>query len=336
MSAPPPAETQAPAETRRAAHERYAAGAGLGICDWPALGTTAQLLVTEPERLEVARHAVVQLLGEVDLAASRFRPDSELSRLNAAEGSWVAVSPLLVLALRTALDAAAWTDGLVDPTIGGALIDFGYDRTFASIPADGPAVTVRVGRVPGWSGVELDDDAGRVRLPSGTLLDLGATAKGLAADLCATAAAAASGSGVLVSLGGDISVAGDAPVGGWPVTVTDRSSLDLAPDGDDADAQVVVLQTGGLATSSTRARRWRRGGSVVHHLIDPRIGIPATGPWRTASVTAPSCALANAASTAAIILGDAAPGWLTSRQLHARLVAEDGAVTYVGAWPVAG
>jgi thiamine biosynthesis lipoprotein len=275
---------------------------------------------------------VEQVLLDIDLAVSRFRDDSELSRLNAADGDWLEISPLLARALRVAIDAATWTDGLVDPTVGGVLIDHGYDRTFEAIASDGP-VNVLVRDVPGPGAVELDETNLRARTKLGALVDLGATAKALASDLAATAAWEATGGGVLLSLGGDISVSGDAPDGGWPITVTDRSDLSLPVD--DSVSELVLIGSGGLATSSTRARRWRRGGSELHHLIDPTTGNPAAGPWRTVSVAAETCTLANTASTAGIIAGTSAVSWLSARGLAARLVSHDSDVTHVGDWPAA-
>lgn len=321
-------------ESRLEQHERYAAERGLAQQHWRALGTSAHLVVTAPEQLEEARRAVEDVLARIDLAASRFRDDSEIAAVNTANGQWRDVSPLLCQALRVALDAAEWTGGLVDPTVGAALIDLGYDRTFTLVPPDGPAAVVRIRDVPGWQHVELDEAASRVRIPAGTVIDLGATAKGLAADLASEAAAEAAGCGVLVSLGGDISVAGPTPTEGWAVTVGDTSDLDAAVGTE--PEQTIVIRSGGLATSSIRARRWRRGGSEVHHLVDPRVGLPAQGTLRTVSVTASTCTLANAASTAATILGGQAASWLTERGLPARLVALDGSVRHIAGWPSEG
>jgi thiamine biosynthesis lipoprotein len=139
------------------------------------------------------------------------------------------------------------------------------------------------------------------------------------------------GCGVLVGLGGDIAVAGQAPPGGWRIRVQDvTSGPDDPPEGPSA---VVAMASGGLATSSTTARRWRRGGDVLHHILDPRTGLPPAPVWRTVSVTAATCADANAASTAAIIRGDQAPGWLASLALPARLVDVGGRVQTVAGWP---
>jgi thiamine biosynthesis lipoprotein len=156
-------------------------------------------------------------------------------------------------------------------------------------------------------------------------LDLGATAKALVADRAATAAARATGTAVLVNLGGDIAMGGAAPQDGWPVRVAD--SHRPAPD---APGQTLAVRSGALATSSTTVRRW---GPAAHHIIDPATGRPAAGCWRTVSVAAASCVDANAASTAAVVLGAAAPAWLERRRLPARLVALDGDVVTVAGWP---
>jgi thiamine biosynthesis lipoprotein ApbE len=327
------ASTNRELRARRDTQLAAATEAGFGVADWVALGTSAHLVVTDPPSLTSAREVVQRVLDAVDLAASRFRTDSELSGLNRDAGDWVAVTPLFAQLLRVARDAAEWSDGLVDPTVATALIELGYDRTFALMQPDGPPLMFTARAAPGWRQLEVDDEAQRARVPLGVQIDLGATAKALAADLAATAVAEAAGCGVLVSLGGDIAVAGAAPTGGWPVDVSDLSDPDVPAD---VPGQIVAIHAGGLATSSTRARRWRRGGSVLHHLIDPASGLPAAGPWRTVSVAAATCVQANAASTAAMIMGASAPGWLGRRRFAARLVAHDGTLTHVGGWPTQG
>jgi len=293
---------------------------------FPALGTTATVCVTEAAALDSARAEVERELAAIDRACSRFRGDSELAHVNAANGRKVQVSELLAEALAVALAAAAATDGLVDPTLGASLRSLGYDRTFTLVRRrDGRRFEARVRPVAGWSTVELDPAERAVRVPPGTELDLGATAKALASDRAAGTAARATGSGVLVSLGGDVAVAGAAPDGGWPVGVAD--------DHAGAPATVVLVSSGGVATSSTTVRRWRSVDAELHHVLDPRTGAPAVTPWRTATVAAASCVDANVASTAAIVSGDAAPEWLAERGLAARLVALDGVTTRIGGWP---
>jgi thiamine biosynthesis lipoprotein len=265
---------------------------------WEAIGTTALVRVADADCLTSAEAILRRELTRIDRAASSYRLDSDLAQLNASAGGVIAVSEALHQAIAAAIGAAEASDGLVDPTLG----------------AD-----------PGWEQIDLLGWA--VRLPPGVLLDLGATAKALAADRAATAIARATGGvGVLVSLGGDIAVAGESPVGGWRVHVTDDHRSD-----ETAAGQTVGLEAGALATSGTTVRRGP--GGLGHHIIDPRTWRSAEGPWRTASVTAANCVDANTASTAAIILGDEAPDWLEAHGLAARLVSYEGEVRTVGGWP---
>lgn len=299
-----------------------------GRMEFPVFGTTGVLVVADDARLYEARQAVDDVLGRVDQTCSRFRPDSDLERVNAGAGRAVAADPLLLDAVDVALRAARRTGGAVDPTIGQALRVLGYDRDFASLEVGGPTTTVRIVPVAGWRQVMVDRTAGTVRVPAGTRLDLGATAKAWAADRAAGAACRRAGCGVLLSLGGDMAVAGPAPAGGWNVQLSDWCGEDL-----DGASAVVLIMDGGLATSGTTARRWQAGDQQVHHIIDPATSQPAATPWRTVTVAAGSCLDANVAATAALVMGDAAPSWLAERHLPAHLVAQDGAVTYVAGWP---
>jgi len=303
---------------------------------WHALGMLIQLVVTDPGRLAAARALLAEDLDELDLACSRFRPDSELAVLasaarHASGPVTLTVSPLLAEAVAVALRAASLSDGDVDPTVGSVLSSLGYDRDFAQVAPTGPALTVRVRVIPGWRSIRLDTVTRRLTVPPGVQLDLGATVKGWAADRSAARIAAELGCGVLVSLGGDTSVAGEPPDGGWRIRVQDVTALPAeAPSGPSA---VVAIREGGLATSSTAARRWQRGGDMLHHILDPRTGLPAASVWRTVSVAAATCADANTAATAAVIRGRQAPVWLASLNLPARLVEPDGTVHTVAGWP---
>ncbi|MGN6167866.1 MAG: FAD:protein FMN transferase [Solirubrobacteraceae bacterium] len=298
-----------------------------------ALGTTATVAVTRRECLPDAVASVQSTVAVFDEACSRFRDDSELEAVNAAAGEPVAVGPLLLEAVAAALRAASLTDGDVDPTVGRALIALGYDRDFsalASVPPGGRSPRPAFTDVPGWRTVRLDEEAQTIHLPRGVRLDLGATAKALAADRAATKAADICGCEVLVSLGGDIATAG-APLGGWPVRVTDDHR-----GGESAPGQWIAVHGGGLATSSVETRSWQMPWGPAHHVIDPGTGKPASGPWRTVSVAAASCVDANAASTAAIVRGELARQWLTSMGLPSRLVRRDGRVRHLAGWPTAG
>ncbi len=174
--------------------------------------------------------------------------------------------------------------------------------------------------------MELDDAC--IRIPAGTALDLGATAKAWAADLVATGVEEELGEPALVSLGGDLAIA--SPDGTpWRVAVAEHPG-----DLRERSACVVTLTEGGLATSSTRVRRWTRRGTVRHHLLDPRTGEPAHEVWRTVTATGPSAVAANTASTAAVVLGRAALPWLEDRGVTARLLDAHGRVRATGGWPL--
>jgi thiamine biosynthesis lipoprotein len=322
------ADAQAPAD----AHIPADAQAPAGMCTFSALGTFATLIVTDPAVLEPAREMLASELDAIDLACSRFRDDSELSRACAAGGRAVPVSPLFAEALDVALFAARLTDGDVDPTCGQSLRSLGYDKDFELARQN--TTPVQLPPVPGgaWQAIALDTARGEVTVPDGVLLDLGATAKALAADRAAAAIAAATGAGVLVNLGGDISVAGQAPDDGWVVGVVDDAVFDTTTASAKA-RQTVLIGGGGLATSSVLGRAWRRGGMTVHHIVMPGTGMPAQSCWRTVTVAAANCVHANIASTAAIVRGAAAVDWLRAQRLPSRLVRHDGSVVTVAGWP---
>ena len=237
---------------------------------------------------------------------TRFRPDSELSRFNAAAGRRVAASPLLAELLQTALDAWLLTDGLVNAAVLPALMAAGYDRSIEQVRrravllgADAPG-----GGSPSAAGVRPDasvppalPDVLQVgndwaRLAPGCAVDLGGIGKGWLADrLCERLENTA------VNLGGDVAAAGDGPEGdGWSVGL--------------CDGWAITLRHGGVATSGTEARRWANG----HHLIDPRTGRPADTDLCAVSVVAADTATAEALSKAAVLLGSARAGaWLHER-----------------------
>lgn len=297
-----------------------------------ALGSTAVVGVVEAQRLAAARCAVEEIVHAFDECCSRFREDSEVERLNQAAGRAVPVSPLLLDAITAAVRAAELTDGRVDPTVGEALIALGYDRDFDELVSrETGASPVKIASVPGWRTVQVDRPSSRVSLGRGVRLDLGATAKALAADRAATAAREAAGCGVIVSLGGDMAIAGPPPREGWRVRVTDDHRSDPSAPG-----QWILLGAGGLATSSTTVRRWRGAGGPAHHIVDPATGRPASSHWRTVSVTAATCLDANIASAASIIQGEPAVAWLESLGLPSRLVGEDGMARHVAGWPSEG
>ncbi len=302
--------------------------AGYHLERWRALGTYVVLVVADAPGADGARPLAERLLAEVDLACSRFRADSDLTRANAGAGSWVAVSPLLVEAVEVAVGVAADTGGAVDPTLGLALAAAGYDRDLAQVQADqgGPAdIPPPSPRTGAWREIGTDP-AGRLRVPCGAALDLGATGKAFASDRIAAAIANDLGVDCLLSLGGDVRVGRATDTAHrWSVTISEH------PDGEVAEH--VRLDRGGVATSTTVHRTWTSGGRVQHHLLDPTTGVPVRPTWRTATVRAESCVQANAASTAALVLGERAESWLADRGTPARLVDRRGRVRTQGTWP---
>jgi len=302
--------------------------AAVAVAERAALGTSARVAVWPPENLDGALAAVDDVLGALDRQASRFRQDSEISAIHRRGGGLFLLSDGLAEAIGVALEAARWTQGLTDPTVGQALISLGYDRDFAAIDPARREPAGSAAPAPGWELVRLD--GALLRLAADIRLDLGATAKGLGADRAVRAAMTATGQagGVLVSLGGDLAVAGQPPLGGWPILVAGEPD----PAGS-VGIQPVRLASGAVATSSITCRQWRRADRALHHIVDPRTGLPADGPWQMVSVAAATCADANAAATASIVAGAAAEEWLAWAGLPARLVTHAGQVRYAGGWP---
>ncbi|HEY8702375.1 MAG TPA: FAD:protein FMN transferase [Arthrobacter sp.] len=304
---------------------------------WTVWGLDATLTVTDKTMLPAAEQIVRGIVADVDLACSRFRGDSELMHLQPGMPAGVRVSPMFRLLLERALEAARMTDGDVDPTLGADLDALGYGHGIVSVPVaaggsglpallSGRVPVVR--RVPGWTRIGLDGDT--LTVPGDLRLDLGATAKAVAADLAAAEVYARLGCGVLVCLGGDLATAGPGPEvsgrpGQWQVLVQD---LQTDP------GQRIALEPGfALATSSTQKRRWKQAGADVHHILDPRFGLPAEPIWRSATAAARSCLEANAFSTGAIVRGFAALEWFTSAGIAGRLVDRQGRVATTGGWP---
>lgn len=294
-----------------------------------SLGTSVDLVTTAGAGpIEEALVVLKRELDAIDLACSRFRPDSELWRLTRAEGRPVAVSPLLFEAVTVACDVAERTGGAVDPTVGRAVEALGYDRDFAAVAPTGDPLDSIPRRAAGWWRIECNPRNRTIRVPAGVLVDLGATAKALVADRAARHIAEAIGGGTLVNIGGDVAVAGAAPDGGWPIGIAVDSSSPRHAVG-----HVVAIASGGLASSSTAVRSWRRGARQLHHIVDPRTGDVAAHHWIVASATGPTCVDANAASTAAVVWGPTAPSRLEALGQAARLVGYDGTITYVCGWP---
>jgi thiamine biosynthesis lipoprotein len=290
--------------------------------EWELWSTRARLVVTDPGVLTTARELVDSYLARVDDAANRFRADSEISRLTERSG-WVTLSSTLTHLLERALAVARMTDGDVDPTVGGAVRRLGYDRDLRLLTEDGGPVRAVISPVPGYRSLRLDGS--RLHKAAGVELDLGATAKAAAADRAASLVHAALGTGVLVSLGGDIATAGAAPGSGWQIHVQDRDQ--------DPWTQVELPAGSAIATSSTVSRQWHRGGRPLHHIVDPRTGQPARPVWRSVTVAAGTCLRANAVTTAALVRGKPAVDWVRGLGLPARFLRADGVLVHTDGWP---
>jgi thiamine biosynthesis lipoprotein len=293
-----------------------------------AIGTTAIVAVTEPGAADQAVTILREELVAIDAACSRFRDDSEVCALQRAGGTPVEVSALLFDAIRVACEVANRTDGAVDPTVGAAMESLGYDRDYAALDPHGTELVALSRPASGWWTIELDSRKRTVRVPPGTRIDLGASAKALCADRAAQRIAETVRMGALVSIGGDVATAGDAPGGGWAVGIAPDSSLPV-----EAVDQVVSIEAGGIASSSSAVRTWKRGGRRLHHIVDPTTGDSVPPFWTLVSASGASCVDANAVSTAAVVWGARAVPKLVLLGQPVRLVRHDGRVFTVNGWP---
>lgn len=241
-------------------------------------------------------------LDDLEARWSRFRPDSEISRLNAADGAPVVVSPVTYDLVSRAVAESRATGGAFDPTVLRSLVAAGYDRDFASLDP-GTVASLPATPAPGVSAVVLDPIVRSIRLGPGTEIDPGGIGKGFAADLVAAELRAAGAAGVCVNLGGDLRVLGTPPDDrAWSV------AIDAEPGDTSASATrgTLALSEGGVATTSARRRVWRRADGLAHHVIDPRTGDSATVPWTSVTVVAGDAASAEVGATAAFLTSDTA------------------------------
>jgi thiamine biosynthesis lipoprotein len=261
-------------------------------------------------------------LDAIDLACNRFRADSEISRINGADGD-VALTSTMTLALRAARRASTLTDGLCDPTVLASLEALGYDHDFDSlgVVADTP---VHLSPAPGFASLHFDDVGQRVSKSADWRIDLGASAKALVADLVVEDVGATGG--VVVEIGGDVRARGRDDTSPWIIGVAETLTIT-------GDEPRFTLVDGAIATSSNSVRTWRRGNNVIGHIIDPRTGHSVATPYAAATVIDADCVAANAFATAALIWGEDAGWHIAQAGRSARLVRHDGSVETIGAWP---
>jgi thiamine biosynthesis lipoprotein len=306
----------------------HAPSTRLATRSFRAIGTTATVVIVRPDKADQAEAILRDQLEAIDLACSRFRPDSELEYLHDQAGRAVEVSPLLFDALTAAVAVAEKTQGAVDPTVGNAIAALGYDCDFDEIGVRPTSDLRALGPVVGFRHIHLDPRTRAVRIPRGVRLDLGSTAKALVVDRAAARIADQLDAGVLVSVGGDVAVAGPPPPDGWPIGI----AVDSSASGDHVD-QVVAIRQGGLASSSTAVRKWTVGPETVHHIIDPATGSCTPAYWTLVSATGASCVDANALTTAAVVWAARAIERLRAFDQAVRLVRHDSEVVTLGGWP---
>jgi FAD:protein FMN transferase len=262
-----------------------------------AMGTTcAVTVVAEPSQAVEARRALATARRDVaacERVLSRFDPCSDLSRLNRAHGTWLAVDATLIDALGAAVGARRETQGRFDPTILPALCAAGYDRSFELLTE---RAATRLGNWHAGARIDIDASAGRARIERGAAVDLGGIGKGFAAERALQAMRAAWPAlvGALVDVGGDIAVWGAPPEGGhWRVDIAD-------PHFHEGTAGTLELSAAGVATSGRDTRRFgpKRG---LHHLINPATGVPAAAGPLSVTVVAPTATQAEAHATALAI-----------------------------------
>lgn len=288
-----------------------------GLATWVDWTCDVSMWVQDVRLLEQASAIVRSVMLDVELAASRFREDSEVSKLMSGEPR--EGSPVLIAIITVAIEAAEATNGILDPTLGRMMRAWGYNEEVPQQPVPQPSIVID--RPSNWKDITINNNV--VSVPQGVLIDLGATAKAWASDQASQRIWQELHLPCVIGIGGDLAIAGPADF---------RTIIEVAESPADP-AVAVVVGPGGLATSSTVRRKWTVANTTAHHIMDPRTHAPAAGMWRTATVMAATCVAANHAATAAIVMGEPARRWLASLQLPARLIAHTEEVTYVGNWP---
>ncbi len=286
-------------------------------------GLTGSITTESAEHFEFANERLWFWIGEIDRACNRFKDDSEIQRLNTSNGKECKVSATFEVALDAAIRSSEMTGGLCDPTVLSALLHLGYNRDFDELVDNQHTSDQTPVPSPGISAIKIDKDGHKVSL-NNCIIDFGASAKALTADLVANDVMKFGG--VAVEIGGDVALRGIDPRNPWTIGISDSLTIN-------GTEPSVAMSSGGIATSSLRARSWKVNGETANHIIDPRTGSYARGPYATASVSAPDCVTANAFATAALLWGEDAGYHIAQSGLSARLVRNNGVVEFIGGWP---
>ncbi len=264
-----------------------------------AMNTEVQLriLAGDVEEAQQYIQQVVALFGAVERRLSRFLPDSELWALNAAAGRPFRASKMLFDVVQAAVAAARVTDGIFDPTVLPSLMAAGYDRSFELLTGsqDQEATLSTVSKAGCWRDIRMDPDTNTITLPPGSAIDLGGIGKGWAVDRAVEILSDWVSFGI--DAGGDLYVGGSKQGRPWLISVVN-------PRFPNRDLLTLGLEERAVATSSIMQRRWLRGGEVMHHIIDPRTGLPAQTHVVSATVIDDSVTRAEVLAKSAIILGE--------------------------------
>lgn len=279
--------------------------------DFTSMDTLVEVTALGEELKEQCIAALRRLpnwFEQVEEAVSRFKPDSELSKLNRSSGCTLQVSPLFLTLVEQALAAARKTGGIFDPTVLNALIQSGYDKSFGELVgvAEDCENAKPVGL--GYRGIKVDLPRSTVTLPPGLGLDFGGIAKGWAVDQAMEYMQEWEGdTEICINAGGDLRL--HVPAGGTPWEVAVQNPFDR-----EQDLGFIILSNGAVATSSVLKRRWQAKGRVLHHIIDPRLGQPAQSDIVAATVVAQTSAEAEVWSKTLCILGQEEGFALLARQ----------------------
>jgi thiamine biosynthesis lipoprotein len=302
-------------------------GGIVGERKFRAMNTDVRIIAVDWRRTELLADAE-RIFRDVEARFSRFRDDSELSAFNARTDNCVTISSQMLQLLDLALFFHARTSGVFDPAVLPALEAAGYDRTFERVARDGTDADAPQSvqqHATSISQVQLDRRHGTVTAPAGLRIDFGGIGKGYAVDVASQRLS--STRDFLIDAGGDIFASGNGPGGdGWPIGVADPAS------GTDID--VVVLRDRAIATSTTAARRWKRGNTWHSHIIDPRTGRSTGSAIVSASVIAGTATEADVYAKCALILG---PGegrrFIEAQRARGLFVLDDGSVMRTAGWP---
>jgi thiamine biosynthesis lipoprotein len=304
---------------------QYRTPVGMRREEFRAMGTTVSLLLPE-KQIEPGMKIVQALFTEWEEALSRFLPTSELSHLNQHPGVTMAVSDLVYRVLTTAIAAAQATEGVYDPTLLDQLEQLGYDRTFEALPPVRHDLIVHSKPGGGWRGIQVDTRQRHVTIPTGTRLDFGGIAKGMAVDAALERLGQSGVSSALVNAGGDLAVRGQ------PIASTEQSWSVAVPGRE--RSWTIPLRHGAVATSGIARRHWWQGQVLQHHLLDPRTGQPVRNDLWSVTVVADQCMQAEIAAKVAFILGPRQGAeFLRRQQIAGLFVRQDGSWETVEPWP---